>query len=195
MMRNLFALLFLSNGTPMIYGGDEIMRTLYGNNNPYGAASDNEYNWLRWDDWQNNDEALRMHSFVKNLIQIRKNHKAQLAPANYLGPDDFTWWNPNGVSDSDVWGGKSIAMYFKPKANTPELFVMINMETDQEKTFTLPEGEWKVLADTQNYFDFGVYSDKPETDKKVSQNASANGLYQASGEYSIKPRTIVVFSK
>ncbi|GEM_PF-240619 len=196
MMRNLFALLFLSNGTPMIYGGDEIMRTLYGNNNPYGAASDNEYNWLRWDDWQNNDEALRMHSFVKNLIQIRKAHKEQLAPANYLSaPEDFTWWNPNGVSDSDVWLGKSIAMYFKQKSSSPELFVMINMETDQEKTFTLPEGEWKVLVDTQNYFDLGIYGDKPETDKKVSQNASANGLYQATGEYSIKPRTIVVFSK
>ena len=53
-MRNLFAAMMFSHGTPMILGGDEWMRTQYGNNNAYSTWSDNEciegrqpmwYNW------------------------------------------------------------------------------------------------------------------------------------------------------
>ena len=35
MMRNFFTLMMVSQGTPMLYGGDEWMRTQLGNNNTY----------------------------------------------------------------------------------------------------------------------------------------------------------------
>ncbi len=45
-IRNMFALLFLSQGVPMIYGGDELGHTKLGNNNTY--CQDNELSWYNW---------------------------------------------------------------------------------------------------------------------------------------------------
>ena len=44
--RNLLTLLFLSQGVPMLCGGDEIGRTQRGNNNAY--CQDNEMSWFDW---------------------------------------------------------------------------------------------------------------------------------------------------
>ena len=44
--RNLLATLLLSQGTPMLLGGDEFGRTQQGNNNAY--CQDNEISWLDW---------------------------------------------------------------------------------------------------------------------------------------------------
>ncbi|MBQ9243548.1 MAG: hypothetical protein IJ165_10080, partial [Proteobacteria bacterium] len=192
MMRNLFTLLLLSNGTPMIYGGDELMRTLYGNNNPYGKSSDNEYNWLRWDDWQKDDEAVRMRDFVKNVIQIRKNFRASVAPKTYAH-ENLVWRGPQGEPD---WSSKTIGMYYRQTGSTPSLFLMINMEAEKEQTFMFPEeGSWKVLLDTQVYFDDGIFGNDPSAGKRVTHNASAEGMGSAEGSYTMKPRTIVVVSK
>ena len=46
-MRNLLATLLLSQGVPMLLGGDELGRTQRGNNNAY--CQDNEISWLDWD--------------------------------------------------------------------------------------------------------------------------------------------------
>ncbi len=192
MMRNLFTILLLSNGTPMIYGGDELMRTLYGNNNPYGKSSDNEYNWLRWDDWQKDDEAVRMRDFVKNIIQIRKNFRAAVAQTTYVY-DNLVWKGTAGEPD---WTSKTIGMYYKQTGATPALYIMINMEPEKEQTFTFPEpGSWKVLVDTQVYFDDGIFGNDPAASKRVTHNASATGMGNAENSYTMKPRTIVVVSK
>ena len=45
--RNLFATLMLSEGVPMMLGGDELSHTQHGNNNTY--CQDNELTWLGWD--------------------------------------------------------------------------------------------------------------------------------------------------
>ncbi len=45
--RNLMATLMLSQGVPMICGGDEVGRTQKGNNNAY--CQDNEISWTNWD--------------------------------------------------------------------------------------------------------------------------------------------------
>ena len=45
--RNLLTTLLLSQGVPMILGGDEIGRTQGGNNNAY--CQDNEISWFDWD--------------------------------------------------------------------------------------------------------------------------------------------------
>ena len=45
-MRNFLATLLLSQGVPMICGGDEIARTQFGNNNAY--CQDNELSWFSW---------------------------------------------------------------------------------------------------------------------------------------------------
>ena len=65
--RNFLSTLFLSQGIPMLLGGDEIGRTQRGNNNAY--CQDNEISWY---DWSSADTTLL--EFVRRLIQLRKEH-------------------------------------------------------------------------------------------------------------------------
>ena len=55
--RNLIATVLLSQGCPMICGGDEIGRTQRGNNNAY--CQDNELSWLDWTSARRGDAAIR----------------------------------------------------------------------------------------------------------------------------------------
>ena len=65
--RNLLATLFLSQGVPMMLGGDEIGNSQDGNNNAY--CQDNEIGWISWD---KADSALL--AFTKHLSQFRKDN-------------------------------------------------------------------------------------------------------------------------
>jgi glycogen operon protein len=67
--RNLLATLLLSQGVPMISGGDEIGRTQGGNNNAY--CQDNE---TSWHDWQLGDDGRALLAFAQRLIAIRREH-------------------------------------------------------------------------------------------------------------------------
>lgn len=69
-VRNALTLLFLGQGTPMLFAGDELGRTTGGNNNPY--CQDNEISWVNWRLSAKKEELLR---FVKELIAFRKNHR------------------------------------------------------------------------------------------------------------------------
>ena len=66
---NAFLLLFLSQGTPLILGGDEFGRTKKGNNNSY--CQDNEISWLNWNLLKTNQN---LYQFVKKAIAFRKAH-------------------------------------------------------------------------------------------------------------------------
>ena len=69
--RNFLTTLFLSQGVPMLCGGDEYGRSQNGNNNAY--CQDNETTWMNW----NRDEnARRFTSFVSKLISFRKQQPA-----------------------------------------------------------------------------------------------------------------------
>jgi isoamylase len=67
--RNFLATLLLSQGVPMICGGDEIGRTQHGNNNAY--AQDNETSWF---DWELDAKGRNLLAFTRDLIELRKNH-------------------------------------------------------------------------------------------------------------------------
>ncbi len=69
--RNFMATILLSQGTPMICGGDEIGRTQRGNNNAY--CQDNETSWT---DWALDDERRAFLRFTRKLIRIRAEHPA-----------------------------------------------------------------------------------------------------------------------
>ena len=65
--RNFLSTLFLSQGVPMLLGGDEIGQTQRGNNNAY--CQDNEISWY---DWNSADTTL--FEFTRWLIHFRKQH-------------------------------------------------------------------------------------------------------------------------
>ncbi len=67
--RNALVMVFLSQGTPLLRGGDELGNSQQGNNNAY--CQDNELGWVCWDNGKAGRELL---SFTRKLIAFRKNH-------------------------------------------------------------------------------------------------------------------------
>ena len=95
--RNFIATLMLSQGVPMLLGGDEIGRTQHGNNNAY--CQDNEISWYHWDLGPDR-EAL--HDFTARMIELRDRHPVFRRTTFFAGePDenglaDVFWFRPDG---------------------------------------------------------------------------------------------------
>jgi glycogen operon protein len=70
-IRNFLALLFLSQGVPMLLGGDECRRTQQGNNNPY--IQDNPISWF---DWTLPTTHADLVAYTRGMIDFRKRHPA-----------------------------------------------------------------------------------------------------------------------
>jgi glycogen operon protein len=66
-IRNLLTILFLSSGTPMLSMGDEIRRTMAGNNNAY--CQNNESNWF---DWNLLSKHRDLYNFTRDLIKLTR---------------------------------------------------------------------------------------------------------------------------
>jgi glycogen operon protein len=103
-MRNFLATLFVSQGVPMLLGGDEIGRTQRGNNNAY--CQDNEISWF---DWSLDDRARRLLAFTRRLIALRRQHPElrrrkffQGRPICDQAVKDITWIRPDGVEMSEA---------------------------------------------------------------------------------------------
>jgi isoamylase len=109
--RNCLALLLLSQGVPMICGGDEIGRTQQGNNNAY--CQDNE---LSWYDWKLDRAARELMVFTQRLVGLRKNHPILRRRRFFQGRrihgsevKDISWLRPDGqgMTDED-WNRGSV---------------------------------------------------------------------------------------
>ncbi len=105
--RNFMATLLLSQGVPMICGGDEIGRTQNGNNNAY--CQDNPITWYNWD---LDERKLSLLEFTRQLIHIRKEHpnlhrRKFYQDRSIRGSEvkDIIWLRPDGQEMTDEeWG-------------------------------------------------------------------------------------------
>jgi isoamylase len=109
-MRNFLATLMLSQGVPMLAGGDEVARSQSGNNNCY--CQDNE---LTWYDWNLDEPRKRLLDFTTRLIQLRLSHpnlhrrkflqdREIRKPGKDTAVMDVAWLNADGNHVSDaVW--------------------------------------------------------------------------------------------
>ncbi|MDR3126780.1 MAG: glycogen debranching protein GlgX, partial [Rickettsiales bacterium] len=88
-MKNLVATTLLSQGLPMLLGGDEMARTQRGNNNAY--VQDNETSWWDW-----SKKPAEFHDFVKKLVSVRKSHTVFRRSKFYRGEKDIEWLRPDG---------------------------------------------------------------------------------------------------
>ena len=163
-MRNFFTAMFISRGTPMLFGGDEWMRTQFGNNNAYSTWADNEWNWFRWGEWQNvtATQRHRMHDFVREIIRFRQSQKERLNPPSHDDPGP-AWKNAaNQDMSGDEWGSqRHLMVHHYAEASTGELLILINME-NSTVNFTLPEGRnWHRIVDTQVWFDQPTNDSEP----------------------------------
>jgi isoamylase len=113
--RNLLTTLLLSQGVPMLLGGDEIGRTQQGNNNAY--CQDNEISWF---DWDNADHDLQR--YVSEVIALRRAHptfrRRQFFQGRTLHGDEHTdlaWYTLDGEEmRDDTWAAgelDSLAVY------------------------------------------------------------------------------------
>jgi len=96
--RNFMATLILSQGVPMINGGDELSRTQKGNNNAY--CQDNA---LSWYDWNLDKEQKQFFEFCQKIIQLRNSHpvftRTKFFSGKKIGPStakDISWISPGG---------------------------------------------------------------------------------------------------
>lgn len=98
--RNAFTLLMLSNGTPMILGGDERLRTQQGNNNAYNL--DNEANWL---DWESTDRVNAIDGVTITGAQVDafEQFSSQVVHLrqSFPGFHKAGWWAPDKDQDGD----------------------------------------------------------------------------------------------
>jgi glycogen operon protein len=165
--RNFLTTLFLSQGVPMLVGGDEFGRTQKGNNNAY--CQDNELSWF---DWQGADGQL--FEFTRRLIQLRKDHPVFRRPKFFQGRrirgseiKDVMWFNPGGSEMSDEnWASPFVrclgmllsgdtvdVVNFEGEPVRDETFLVLINAHFEAIPFLLPGSEhleWELILDTSS---------------------------------------------
>jgi glycogen operon protein len=81
--KNLICHLFFSAGTPMLLGGDEMLRTQRGNNNAY--CQDNDLSWF---DWARLNTQRSFYDFVKKAIAFTRHYPVLQRRTFFTGRDD-----------------------------------------------------------------------------------------------------------
>ncbi|WP_374585296.1 glycogen-debranching protein [Pseudoduganella sp.] len=108
--RNGMALMLLSAGVPMLVGGDEALRSINCNNNPYNLDSS-----ANWQNWSWSTDQANFQAFTKGLLAFRKAHPA-LRPANFYAASDgngnvmeqLRWFKPDGtVADAGYFNNSA----------------------------------------------------------------------------------------
>ncbi|HQZ33406.1 MAG TPA: glycogen debranching protein GlgX [Ilumatobacteraceae bacterium] len=166
--RNQLTTLLLSQGVPMILGGDELGRTQSGNNNAY--CQDNEISWY---DWDNPDHDLL--DFVTRLIALRRDHPTfrrrqffQGKPLHGDGAVDLAWFATNGQPMADeTWdggdlktvtvfiGGQNIDRGPRGEQITDTDFLWLINASTVATEFTIPDvvgSSWSMRLDTSTGF-------------------------------------------
>lgn len=167
-MRNFFATLLLSQGVPMICGGDEFARTQKGNNNAY--CQDNEISWFSWERTQAQKD---LTAFVAELNQFRSKHPIFRRPKFFQGSPlrgtavkDIHWLNPAGQDMSDdewsVHFVKTIGVLLNGEMAdvrnwhgeliTDDTFLLLLNASPKSIYFTMPAepaATWQTVLDTR----------------------------------------------
>ena len=187
--RNFLATLMLSQGVPMLTGGDEDARSQMGNNNCY--CQDNE---LTWFDWNLDEPRERLRKFTCKIIKLRLAHPNLHRRKFFQDREirkrgdgslvrvekDATWFNPDGNEVSDeAWTAewsRAIALLLNGRTLQvsdengdwviDDSFLLLVNAADQGVEFTLPESPagkpWRQILDTENVVDPFVQTDVGE---------------------------------
>ncbi len=164
--RSLLATLLLSQGVPMLLGGDELGRTQGGNNNGY--AQDNQVSWFDWD--RVDQEMLEL---TRRLIELRAAHPVfrrrrwfQGKPIHGAEVHDMGWYTPDGVEMTEqhwaVGHASSLSVFLNGESLTARgprgerivdsSFLLMFNAHREPLTFVVPDGlggcEWTVELDT-----------------------------------------------
>lgn len=154
--RNLLATIFLSQGIPMISGGDEMGRSQGGNNNAY--CQDNETSWYEWASCDHD-----LVEFTTSLIHFRRAHRIFHRPRWFRGSPiegsevkDIAWFVPSGKEMTHAeWGeafAKSLGVFlngdalpdlddFGQKVFDDSFYLLLNAH-HEPFPFKMPSAKW-----------------------------------------------------
>ncbi len=195
-IRNLLVTLLLSEGVPMLLGGDEMGRTQQGSNNGY--AQDNEISWF---DWTPDTPAAALTTFVAALVRLFREHPVLRRRRFFQGRrirgssvKDLTWYGPEGREMTDEqWGASGLhtiglrlagdAIDELDERGRPivddTLLIILNAD-EATAAFRLPnhgDGGWQLLVDT-------VRPDVPPSDPPA--------VHRGGSVLEVSPRSAVV---
>ena len=145
--RAMLATVFLSLGTPMLLGGDEIGRSQGGNNNGY--CQDNALSWFNWDQVE---PGWDFRAMISQLIKIRRDH-VSLRSEIYLhgktdiaGLTDTAWFDEAGAAlTPDTWSDGAAQLLVLRRAvwdaarGLVDVTLMLINGSDTDRDFTLPD--------------------------------------------------------
>jgi isoamylase len=196
--RNFLATLFLSQGVPMLLGGDELGRTQQGNNNGY--AQDNEISWY---DWEAADTVLL--EFTRWLTQFRKDHpvfrrRRWFQGRPIRGTEDIAWFTFEGdemtEEDWDAGFAKSLGVFLNgdviPEPDnrgervTDDSFLVLFNASEIGLNFNVPDrfgDRWSVVLDTAEVL-------PPSIDPSIEQR-----IAKAGDEVMVESRSLVLLRK
>jgi glycogen operon protein len=167
--RNFLTTLFLSQGVPMLLGGDECGRTQKGNNNAY--CQDNEISWF---DWRHDEKQKQFLEFTRKLIWFREAHPVFRRPKFFQGRRtrgseirDVMWFNPGGSEMSDEeWASPFVrcvgtllsgdtfdVVNFQGEPIRDDTFLLLMNAHYEAIPFVLPGQEnleWQLILDTMD---------------------------------------------
>jgi isoamylase len=168
--RNFLTCLLLSQGVPLICGGDEISRTQRGNNNAY--CQDNEITWF---DWKLDENKQQLLDFFRRLTAFRREHPTLQQRNFFQGRSirgssikDIMWLRPDGkeMTDQD-WSSswiRCIGLFLSgdipgevDENGNPlmdsSLILVLNSHSEAipfKIPVFLPSGVWQLAIDTVN---------------------------------------------
>ena len=195
--RNFLATLLLSQGVPMLLGGDEIGRSQGGNNNAY--AQDNPISWF---DWELTDDDRQLLDFTRGLIEVFRAHPVLRRRRFFQGRrirgsrvKDLTWFGQAGEEMTDEqWqaeGVRAIGLRLAgdaidergPRGEriTDDTLLLLLNANDGDIAFRLPpssHGAWRLVLDTRS----------PEAPAAAEEPAHNGGT-----EYPMIARSVALF--
>jgi isoamylase len=195
--RNFLTTLFISQGTPMLLGGDEMGRTQRGNNNAW--CQDNELSWF---DWTEKDGTEDLRDFVRRLVRLRREHPVFRRESFLRGQEvkgsglpDVWWLRPDGLKMTrrDWQQGEPVLGMFLNGLEMPnsgprgeeiadDSFLLLFNAHHEDRTFMLPRrrfgAQWALELSTA----------EPEA-------AAGSVSYGARTELDVVSRSIVILKR
>ncbi|SEK35560.1 glycogen operon protein [Stigmatella aurantiaca] len=171
--RNFLAMLFISQGVPMLVAGDEMGRTQQGNNNAY--CQDNALSWVNWTLSPRQQEMLE---FTERMSRLRREQPVLSKRRFFRGAHiwdselkDLAWFRPDGNemrkedwekpyvrSLSFLLGGDAIAtLDDQGHRVVGDTLLVLSNAHHEPVTFLLPAIEWG--ADWERVVDTTVAGD------------------------------------
>ncbi|MCR4959935.1 MAG: hypothetical protein K6A74_00605 [Lachnospiraceae bacterium] len=185
---NAMLLVLLSQGVPSLRGGDEVLSTCFGNNNPW--CQDNETGWIKY---KKTKASKDFFEFTKNAIAFRKRHSILHQPAelrlfdymscklpdiSFHGEEAFKL-NQDPVSRefAILYAGDYAKQFTDSEEDS--LYLIFNMHWE-DRVFRLPitckDYQWRLLFSTDGSTDLSFDEDSAKIFRENEYKAEGRSV-------------------